>query len=159
MSSPECPSLLRLCRPPLRRPPVMDGCEHHSRRSKRNDSDAIPEKETHPLPWCILAVWCSLLYLSLSSLANCHRRLLLFALPAGIRTLNTLPWSYLKELCFGFDLENWPALIQSGRAALSQTWVTKCRCLLCHLEDAWCSSRKIGRRNRQVIDNYDGLMT
>lgn len=31
-------------------PPVMDGCEHHSRRSKRNDSDAIPEKETHPLP-------------------------------------------------------------------------------------------------------------
>lgn len=116
MSSPECPSLLRLCRPPLRRPPCdgwlrtsftplkekWRGCHSREGRGVRRHDVSLRCDVLfciflcHPWPTVTVVPFCSL-----------------FLREYG--TLNTLPWSYLKELCFGFDLEDWPALIQSGR--------------------------------------------
>lgn len=114
---------LRLRRPPLCCP-VMDGCEHHSHISKKNGSDAIPVKEKHPPWWCIVVVWCSLLYLCLSSVPNCHRCLLLFGLPTATRTLNMLSWSYLKELCFFWSVES--ACFDTIRAFVVTAHTWKC---------------------------------
>lgn len=74
--------------------------------------------------WCIVVVWCSLLYLCLSSLPNCHRCLLLFGLPTATRTLNMLSWSYLKELCFFWSGES--ACFDTIRAFVVTAHTWKC---------------------------------
>ena len=73
----------------------MDGCKHHSHISEKNDWDAICVKEKHQLWWCIVPVWCSLLYLCLSSVLNCHCCLLLFRSPPhSNRDVNTPLWVF-----------------------------------------------------------------
>lgn len=146
---PRASKTLRLCRPPLCRP-VMDGCEHHSHISKKNGSDAIPVKEKHPLWWCIVVVWCSLLYLCLSSSPNCHRCLLLFGLPTATRTLKHALLKLLKgTLLF---LIWWIRLLWynqglRGHSARLNMWVTTQSCpLLRHAKPLTAYFAKSGQR-------------